>query len=90
MYLLILLVFHLFAGALALRKGYSFWLWLFAVSPFGLIILAFLPDLNHPDIPPEKRDDLRKQGNWDAIILLIIGIIGGLCCINTSSTNIGR
>jgi len=83
----LLIIFNVIAGFFAKRKGYRFWLWFFAMSLLGLVLLAFLPDLNLPEIPPEKKEKLRKDGNTDAIILLVLGTLPLFCCFIDSVSN---
>ncbi len=69
------LILSVVTGALAARKGYNFILWALAAGIIGLVILAFLPFANKPEIPPEEQVRLRKSGNMIGAGLAVLGII---------------
>jgi hypothetical protein len=48
---------------LAARKGYKWYLWMFAFGLVGLIVLAFLPFANKAEQSPEEQQRLRSNGN---------------------------
>ena len=60
---LLYVVIPVITGILAMRKGYNFFLWLFAAGIIGLIILAFLPFANKPELAAEDSKRLRTKGN---------------------------
>ncbi len=65
----------LVTGALAARKGYSFWLWLFAGGIIGLVILAFLPFVNKGDFSEIERRERTKTGNIVGGVFTAIALV---------------
>ena len=65
----------LITGALAARKGYSFWLWIFAGGIIGLIILAFLPFVNKGDLAEIERRERTKTGNIVGGVFTAIALV---------------
>jgi hypothetical protein len=63
---------------LASRKGYSWYLWTIACGLVGLIVLAFLPYANKPDVSPEVNQSRRQTGNIVGAVLSVIGLVGFL------------
>jgi hypothetical protein len=61
---------------LAARKGYSWYLWTIACGLIGLIVLAFLPYANKPDVSPEVNQSRRQTGNTIGAVLSVIGLLG--------------
>ena len=62
-------------GGLAARKGYNFFLWALAAGVLGLIILAFLPFANQPDLSSDEQARLRRTGNIVAGVLAVLAVI---------------
>jgi hypothetical protein len=66
-------------GLLAARKGYWFLPWMFAGGIIGLIVLAFLPFANSPELSDVERVDRMEKGNDIgrklAAITVVIGLI---------------
>ena len=60
---------------LAARKGYSWYLWIFACGLIGLIVLAFLPYANKPDVSPEVNQTRQQVGNTVGAVLSVIGVL---------------
>lgn len=76
--LLLYIVIPIITGALAMRKGYNFFLWLFAAGILGLIVLSFLPFANKPELPAEEQSRLKTRGNIAGGVfagLTLLGII---------------
>lgn len=67
--ILLYLVIPVITGALAMRKGYNFFLWLFGAGVLGLIVLSFLPFANKSVLPAEEQARLRTQGNIAGSVL---------------------
>jgi hypothetical protein len=61
---------------LAARKGYSWYLWTFACGLLGLIVLAFLPYANKPDVSLEVNESRQQMGNTIGAVLSVIGLLG--------------
>jgi hypothetical protein len=61
---------------LAARKGYSWYLWTVACGLIGLIVLAFLPYANKPDVSPEINQTRQQVGNTVGAVLSVIGLLG--------------
>ena len=61
---------------LAARKGYAWYLWTIACGLIGLIVLAFLPNANKPDVSPEVNQSRRQTGNAIGAVLSVIGLLG--------------
>ncbi len=57
---------------LASRKGYDWIVWVFGGSVLGLLILAFLPYANAPELTPEQQRMARQRGNSVGIILSLL------------------
>lgn len=53
----------LVTGALAARKGYRFFNWMFAGGIIGLLILCFLPFANAPGLPAAEQRTRAEKGN---------------------------
>jgi hypothetical protein len=75
---LLWIVISIITGLLAARKGYNFFLWLLAAGCIGLIILAFLPFANKPELAPEEQARLKKTGDTIGGVLTGIGLLLGL------------
>jgi len=68
------IVIGIITAFLASRKGYNFLLWVFCGAPFGLIILAFLPNTKTQQIE-EKRQSAIKRGNVIGAIASVFSIV---------------
>jgi hypothetical protein len=72
-------VIGLITGALAARKGYAFVPWIFAGGIIGLMVLAFLPFANDPELSEFEQRKRATRGNdigrKIAIVSLIIGLL---------------
>lgn len=53
----------LVTGALAVRKGYSFFPWVFACGLLGLIVLTFLPVANDPQLSGSQNRERAEKGD---------------------------
>ena len=56
-------------------KGYSRWIWLFAGSLVGLIVIACLPKVS--DLEEAKRDKQINIGNTIGIVMLVASFTWG-------------
>ena len=74
-------------AALAARKGYNFFLWIFAGGIIGLLILMFLPFVNDKsNLSCDERQRQRKTGNTIAgAISLIVIMLNVLLAITRMS-----
>jgi hypothetical protein len=66
MYLAVLAVpvaIFLGTGLLAVRKGYSFFPWVFAFGLLGLIVLTFLPMANDPQVSQAEQRERAEKGD---------------------------
>jgi hypothetical protein len=75
----------LFGGPTASRgpKGYTWYLWTIACGFLGLIVLAFLPYANKPDVSPEINLSRRQMGNTIGAVLSVAGLFGILFQVMT-------
>ena len=60
---------------LAARKGYAWYLWTFACGVLGLVVLAFLPYANRPDVSKEVNRARRQTGNIVGGVLTALGLL---------------
>jgi len=72
--LLLLILIFVVPPLLAARKGYKWYLWIFALGMVGLIVLAFLPFANKPQLAPEEQLRLRKRGNMIGGVLTAVNV----------------
>ena len=75
--ILLWVVIPIITGLLAKRKGYSFFIWIFATGVLGLVILAFLPFANKAGTPAEEQASRKRTGNIIGGVLAGIGIVFG-------------
>lgn len=73
--LLLGLLLGLVTGALAARKGYSFFHWMLSMGLIGLVVLAFQPYANKPDRSPEENAALVKRGNGTGLVMSGITLV---------------
>ena len=73
--LLVLLLCFVAPALLAARKGYAWYLWTFACGVLGLVVLAFLPFANRPDVSEGVNHSRRQTGNIVGGVLTAIGLL---------------
>jgi uncharacterized membrane protein YgcG len=61
---------------LAARKGYTWYLWTLACGVFGLLMLAFLPSTNNPQVGEQVNRSRRQLGNTVGAVLSALGLLG--------------
>jgi hypothetical protein len=61
-------------GILAKRKGYSFFLWLFADPLLGSILLVFQPFTNRVGLSSSEQQRLKKRGNVIGAVLIPLSV----------------
>jgi hypothetical protein len=60
---------------LAARKEYAWYLWTFACGLLGLVVLAFLPYANRPDVSEEVNRSRCQTGNIVGGVLTAVGLL---------------
>jgi hypothetical protein len=69
------IVMCLLAGALAARKGYNFFCWVFAGGILGLVALAFLPYVSTQSMPELEARGRIQTGNSIGIIISAFAVL---------------
>ncbi|HEX8236766.1 MAG TPA: hypothetical protein VF600_12480 [Abditibacteriaceae bacterium] len=70
-----LAVLGLITGLLAQRKGYKFAPWFLAGGTLGLVVLAFLPFANAPELSALEQQDKTDKGNTIGRNLAIVSLV---------------
>src|SRR5438105_8435361 len=61
---------------LAVRKGYTWYFWILAGGPLGLIVLAFLPYAGREDAISGRQPAVRQTGDTLGLVLSLLGMLG--------------
>jgi hypothetical protein len=75
--LLVALWFCYMTATQAKKKGYNGFLWFFAGSIIGLIVMARLPDTTADNLSPEFIAQKKKTANQIAIGFIVVGVVLG-------------
>jgi hypothetical protein len=73
--LLMVLLCFVVPPLLAARKGYAWYLWIFGCGLVGLVVLAFLPYANRPDVSEEVNRSRRQTGNIVGGVLTAVELL---------------